>query len=407
MARTQIAPLLIVGAMLVGCSPSAPPAPGSSAPEPAPSSSASAPTSSSAATETSPAASEPATAPDGRPFVVTEHGTFDEPWALAFLPGTEWLAITERSGELWLRDDAGLVEVTGLPEVHDAGQGGLGDIVPSPDFASDHQIYLSWSEPGDGGAGTAVGRATLEISDRSAALVDLEVLWRQTPKVTGDGHFSQRIAFSPDGQYLFISSGDRQKMDPAQDLGVTMGKIIRLNLDGSPAAGNPFADRGGVSAEIYSFGHRNPLGLAFDPVGNLWSSEMGPQGGDELNLIIAGANYGWPLASNGSHYGGGEIPDHVAGDGFEAPKVWWNPSISPGSLLIYDGEMFPDWRGDAFIGALSGQALLRIDLDGTNAGEAERWDWGARVRGLAQAPDGSIWLIEDAGAGRLLQLIAP
>lgn len=400
--RTRGWHLLIGCLVLVGCS--------SPAAEPQSSASSRPPTTSSPATSaTSQSPQAPRTAPDGRPFVITEHASFAEPWAMSFLPGTNWLAITERSGQLWLRQQTSgrLIPVSGVPAVHDAGQAGLGDIIPAPSFASDQQVYLSWSEPGDGGAGAAVGRARLQIGSDAAELVGLEVIWRQSPKVSGDGHLSQRLAISPDGQYLFISSGDRQKMDPAQDLGVTLGKIVRLDLDGRPAAGNPFADIGEVSAEIWSYGHRNPLGLAFDSDGNLWSSEMGPQGGDELNLIVGGANYGWPLASNGSHYGGGEIPDHVAGDGFEAPKLWWNPSVSPGSLMIYDGAMFPDWQGDAFIGALSGQGLIRAYLVGTEAAQGDYWQLGQRIRAVAEAPDGSIWLLEDAGSGRLLQLTAP
>ena len=209
---------------------------------------------------------------------------------------------------------------------------------------------------------------------------------------------------SPDGQHLFVSSGERQKFDPAQDLGGNLGKIVRLQLDGSAAQGNPFADRGGVTAQVWSLGHRNPLGIAFDEAGNLWSSEMGPQGGDEVNLVQAGGNYGWPQASNGSHYGGADIPDHRSGDGFMAPAVWWNPSISPGSLMIYRGNAFPAWRGDAFVGALSGQALIRIDLDGTSASKGDQWPMGARIREVEQGPDGSIWLLEDGPGGRLLQL---
>ena len=294
----------------------------------------------------------------------------------------------------------------GLPEVVDAGQGGLGDLVAAPTFAEDGTVLLSWVEAGQGGSGAAVGRATL-VTEGSPRLEGLTVIWRQTPKVSGNGHFSHRLAFSPDGQYLFISSGDRQKMEPAQDLSNTLGTIVRLTADGHPAPGNPFAADGSPADEIWSWGHRNPLGLAFDADGRLWASEMGPQGGDELNLIAPGMNYGWPKASNGSHYGGGEIPDHTPGDGFEAPSVWWTPSVSPGSLMIYSGDAFPDWTGDAFIGALSGQALIRVDLDGGNATKADQWDMGQRIRDVAQGPDGSIWLVEDTPGARLLQLTPP
>ncbi len=182
--------------------------------------------------------------------------------------------------------------------------------------------------------------------------------------------------------------------------------MLRLTLDGTPAAGNPYADRGGVSAEIWSYGHRNPLGLAFDPAGNLWATEMGPQGGDEVNLIVAGKNYGWPNASNGSHYGGAEIPDHTSDDGFEAPKVWWNPSISPAGLMVYTGDVFSQYKGDLFFGALSGQALIRVDLQGTDAVKGDQWSMGARIREVEQGPDGTVWLLTDGVGGKLLQLVA-
>lgn len=342
----------------------------------------------------------------GRPFVVEHIATYRHPWAMTFLSATQ-LLITQQSGELFLRDVATGVDtpVTGTPPVAYAGQGGLGDVVAGPTFATDQMVYLSWAEAGEGGtSGAVVGRAVLETSGGAARLIDLQPIWRQQPTVTGSGHFGHRLAFSPDGRHLFVSSGERQKFDPAQDLGVNLGKILRLNLDGTPAVGNPFADRGGVAAEIWSYGHRNPLGLAFDGAGRLWSTEMGPQGGDELNLIEPGANYGWPRASNGSHYGGADIPDHAAGDGFQAPKVWWNPSISPGSLMIYRGQAFSAWQGDAFIGALSGKALIRVDLDATSAAKADQWDLGERIREVEQAPDGSVWLLEDDPGGRLLRL---
>lgn len=350
----------------------------------------------------------PRTGPDGRPFVVAERARFGEPWAMAFLPGTPWLAVTERSGAFVLVDPLSGERrpVAGAPQVVDAGQGGLGDVVPGPTFASDQTVYLSWAEAGPGGFGAAVGRARL-VTEGSARLEGLEVIWRQQPKVSGHGHFAHRLAFSADGQYLFVTSGDRQKMEPAQDLSNNLGSLVRLTLDGRPAPGNPFADQGGVAAEIWSYGHRNPLGLAFDADGRLWSTEMGPQGGDELNLIVRGANYGWPRASNGSHYGGGRIPDHADGDGFEAPQVFWTPSVSPSSLMIYNGDSFPGWKGDAFVGALSGEALIRVDLEGTSARAADQWPMGQRIREVEQGPDGSIWLLEDAPGGRLLHLTPP
>lgn len=344
----------------------------------------------------------------GQPFAVQELGSFDEPWAMTFLPGTSDALITQRGGQLKLRLASGTVlDVAGVPDVVAQGQGGLGDVIVGPDYATNRTVYLSWAAAGGDGSGAEVARATLAADGASARLVDLTTIWRQQPKTTGSGHYGHRLAFSPDGKYLFITSGERQQMTPAQDLSNNLGSIVRLNPDGTPAAGNPFADRGGVAAEIWSYGHRNPLGLAYDPAGNLWSSEMGPRGGDELNLIAEGRNYGWPEVSNGSHYSGEEIPDHAAGDGFEAPKVWWNPSVSPGSLMIYTGAEFSDWTGDAFIGALSGEALIRVDLDGTDAAKADEWPMGARIREVEQAPDGSIWVLEDGSNGRLLRLTKP
>ena len=342
---------------------------------------------------------------DERPFEVEEVATFDDPWAMTFLPGSGDLLVTERSGMLHLRDaDTGdSVEVDGVPDVTVAGQGGLGDVVAGPTFEDDGAVYLSWVE-GDGGvSGAAVGRARLETKAGSASLEGLEVIWRQ-PKVSGNGHFSHRLAVAPDGQHLFVSSGDRQKKTPAQDTSTTLGKIVRLTLDGEPAPGNPLADRGGDAADIWSWGHRNVLGLEHAADGTLWASEMGPEGGDELNLVQAGGNYGWPEASNGSDYGGGEIPDHTPGDGFVAPTASWTPSISPGSLLIYTGDLFPDWTGDAFLGALSGEGLVHVDLDVTTAGDDEIFEMSERIRAVEQGPDGAIWLLEDEGSGRLLRL---
>lgn len=341
-----------------------------------------------------------------RPFATEQVGTYDSPWALEFIPESQQLLITTITGDLILRDIDADAEVTvsGVPESVVAGQGGLGDVVLGPTFDQDGTVYLSWVERGDGGTGAVIGRATLERSEDTASLEDLEVIWEQEPKTSGAGHFSHRMAFSPDGQYLFVTSGDRQQMDPAQDLDSGLGKVLRLTPDGEPAPGNPFADRGGVSAEIWSYGHRNPLGLAFAPDGALWSSEMGPEGGDELNVILEGDNYGWPEASNGSHYGGAEIPDHTDDDDFTGPQAWWTPSVSPAGLMIYDGDLFPEYSGDAFVGALSGQALVHVELDGDRAVSGEIWDMGARIRDVAQAPDGSIWVIEDGQDASLLRL---
>jgi aldose sugar dehydrogenase len=346
------------------------------------------------------------------PFKITEVTSFNEPWAMAFLPGsgvpvTNAALITEKHGRLmlWNANSNKTVSVAGLPGSAYGGQGGLGDVAAHPGFAGNQFIYLSWVEAQKNGArGAAVGRARLDLSNPAKPLlIGMTVIWRQTPKVDGTGHFGHRLAFGPDGK-LYISSGERQKFDPAQDMGVNLGKIIRLNDDGSVPSDNPFAEKGGVTAQIWSFGHRNPLGLAFDKSGQLWETEMGPQGGDELNLVRRGANYGYPKVSNGSHYGGRDIPDHKPGDGFVAPVAWWNPSISPGNLMIYTGDLFPAWKGDAFIGALSGEALIRVDIAAGKAAKADEWPMKTRIREIEQGPDGAIWLLEDGEDGRLIKL---
>lgn len=343
--------------------------------------------------------SPPATA-----FKTEERAVFNEPWAMTFLPGGASALITEKAGKLFLVDTAsgGKTEVAGLPKPAYGGQGGLGDVIVHPDFANNRFVYLSWVEEGQGGYGAVVGRATLGAG-AATKLEGLQIIWRQEPKVSGRGHFGHRMAFGPDGM-LYVSSGERQKFDPAQDMNGNLGKIVRLSDGGMIPSDNPGYDQGRIRAQIWSSGHRNPLGLAFDPEGRLWNTEMGPAGGDELNLVKKGANYGYPVKSNGSHYDGKDIPDHAPGDGFEAPKAWWNPAISPGSLMIYSGSLFPAWKGDAFIGALSGEALVRVDLDGETAKKAEVWEMKARVREVEQGPDGAIWLLTDGGNGKLLKL---
>jgi glucose/arabinose dehydrogenase len=344
-------------------------------------------------------------------FTTTELADFSVPWAMAFLPDGR-LLVTEQRGALKIYKQGGAIgEVTGVPTVSYGGQGGLSEVVLHPKFAENGWVYLSYAEAGEGELrGAAVARAKLELSGDGGKLTGLEVIWRQSPKVDGGGHYSHRIAFDADGK-LWISSGDRQKFDPAQDMQANLGKILRLNDDGSVPRDNPFADRGGVTAQIWSLGHRNPLGLAFDSAGRLWGVEMGPQGGDELNLIKRGANYGYPIVSNGDHYDGKVIPDHPTRPEFAAPAVFWNPVISPSSLMFYDGTEFPEWRGDAFIGGLSSQSIVRIEFDGEQAREAERIAMGMRIRAIEQGPDGAIWVLEDeregrGGQGRLFRLSA-
>lgn len=346
---------------------------------------------------------------DGPPFVTAEMGVFDEPWAMTFLPNGI-LLITEKAGRIRFVDTSSSTQnigsISGAPEVDYGGQGGLGDIVAAPDFATSNMVYISWVEAGENDTrGAVVGRARLVMDEKdNGRLEGLETIWTQYPKVTGKGHFSHRIAFSPDGQYLFIGSGERQKFDPAQDMKANLGKIVRLNLDGSIPKDNPFADQGGVTAQIWSLGHRNILGLAFDGKGRLWNQEMGPKHGDELNLVKAKANYGYPIVSNGNHYDGRDIPDHGTRPEFEAPKAFWVPAISPAGLMFYSGSMFPQWQGNAFLGGLSGEALVRVAIDGDTAKEAERYDMKARIREVEQGPDGAIWILEDGKKGRLLKL---
>jgi glucose/arabinose dehydrogenase len=228
------------------------------------------------------------------------------------------------------------------------------------------------------------------------------------PKVAGAGHYGHRIAFDTD-DYLWITSGERQKFDPAQDMQSNLGKIVRLNDDGSVPKDNPFSDKGGVTAQIWSLGHRNPLGIAFDAQGRLWNHEMGPKGGDELNLVEHGGNYGYPIVSQGDHYDGKVIPDHQERPEFKEPVITWLPVISPAGFVIYSGSEFPEWQGDGFVGGLSSQALVRVEFDGTTAREAERYDMGARVREVEQGPDGALWILEDereGTGGRLLKLTA-
>ncbi|AQR74722.1 PQQ-dependent sugar dehydrogenase [Sphingomonas sp. LM7] len=341
----------------------------------------------------------------GLPFRVTPVADFDAPWAMTFLPDGSML-VTEKAGTLLhvSADGKTRTPVSGTLPVSSAGQGGLMDVVLHPKFAQNRLVYFSFSEANAAGLkGVALARGKLAAD--ASALQNVEVIFRASPYVEGNGHFSGRIAFAADGK-LFFTNGERQKFDPAQDPKATLGKVLRLNDDGTPAAGNPLAAKGFHPA-VWSYGHRNLLGIAFDAKGNLWEQEMGPKGGDEVNLVLPGKNYGYPKVSNGSHYDGRDIPDHAPGDGFEAPKVWWNPVISPGGLIVYSGKLFPQWTGDLFIGGLSSQALVRVDVNGTDAKKGDQWPMGARIRDVEQGPDGAIWLLEDGddgSQGRLLRL---
>ncbi len=338
-----------------------------------------------------------AQADDQQPFRVEKVAELREPWALAFLPDGRML-VTEKYGTLHVVTQDGAVSepIAGVPDVDAGGQGGLGDVALHPDFVENRRIYLSYAEPGsEKTRGAAIVQATL--SDDERRLEDVAVIWRQVPKVTGRGHYGHRLLFSDDG-YLFVSSGERQKFDPAQDLNSNLGKILRLNDDGTPAEGNPFFTRGGVTAEIWTLGHRNPLGIAFDENGRLWNVEMGPRGGDELNRVVKGTNYGYPIVSEGRHYNFIDIPDHDTHPEFKAPALSWTPVISPGGFMIYTGDEFPAWKGNAFAAGLSSQSLVRIELDGENAREIERFDMGERMRAVVQGPNGAVWMLAESGA---------
>lgn len=351
--------------------------------------------------------------PGEAPFQIEEVAQFDQPWAMDFDQSTGALIITEMGGDIRLRlADGRLGTVSGAPKVDYGGQGGLGDVIFAPGQSGPtldgRVIYLSWAEAGQGDTrGAAVGRGTLSCpQETECSLQGLKVIWRQVPKVTGSGHYAHRLVFSPDGMYLFVSSGDRQKMTPAQDISNSLGTVVRLLPDGSPAPGNPFADKPSPTNQIWSYGHRNILGLDFDAEGRLWAAEHGPAGGDELNLVQPGRNYGWPLVSNGNHYDGRSIPRHDTRPDLAAPATSWNPVIAPGDFIFYTGDRFPEWKGQAIITGLVATGLVRVKIDGEKATEEARYSFDKRIREIDQAPDGTIWLLEDgeANSGHLLKL---
>lgn len=344
-------------------------------------------------------------------FLVTQAGpveiqTFvkglEHPWGLAFLPDGRML-VTERPGRLRLVSQGGWLSepISGVPEVFVQGQGGLLDVALDPDFAANHLIYLSYAEPGAGGASTAVARARLEGNSLKA----LKVIFRQQPKVRGGAHFGSRLVFARDGT-LFITLGERFKFDPAQDLSSHLGKIVRIRPDGSVPSDNPFIGYPGAKPEIWSYGHRNVQGAAVHPqTGALWTTEFGPAGGDELNLIEPGKNYGWPLVSWGRHYFGLDIPDPPTRPDLAQPVYYWTPSISPSGMDFYTGDRFPTWRSNLLIGGLSSQALVRLTLDGQKVKAEERIPLGVRIRHVRQGPDGAVYLLTDEESGEILRLV--
>ena len=370
------------------------------------------------------------------PFTMTQVATFNLPWRIAFLPDGRML-ITEKVGPIWLVTKQGAkTPVSNVPAVLYQGQGGMLGVFVSPNYGTDHNVYLTYSEPGEGGSSLALARARLSFGQDTASLDGLQVLWREMPKGRG-GQFGAQIAFSPDGRYLFLTVGDRQRMTPAQDPDQELGKILRLTLDAKPAPGNPMAGKTGAASvsliapprdtelaktapvvstytfpgpnlapsETWMTGHRTPYGLAFAPDGRLWEIEHGPRGGDELNLIEPSKNYGWPLVSYATNYNRVPIPSPDTRPDLTKPVIYWTPIIGPGNLMFYKGAMFPQWQGSALIGGMESKTLNRITFDGKGgAVPAERWDVGYRIRDVEVASDGALWMLEDANPGRLFRV---
>ncbi len=381
----------------------------------------------------------------GLPFNMTTVATFELPWRIAFLPDGRML-VTEKVGPIWLvTQDGHKSMVNNTPAVYWQGQSGMFGVFLSPTYATDQRIYLTYSEPGDYGGGLVLARAKLNTNGRGgpgttgpvARLDNLEVLWRQLPKGKG-GQEGAQIAFAPDGQSLFLTVGDRQRFTPAQDPNQPEGKILHLTLDGKPAADNPNYGKTGAStiplidpprnteaaktapvvsnytftspnltpAETWASGFRTPYGLAFSPSGELWEVEHGPRGGDELNHIEKGKNYGWPLVSFGNNYDGVPIPKPDSRPDLAMPVLYWAPVIAPGNLMFYTGsQTFPQWNGNGFVSGLGTMSLNRIIFDGHGgAKSAERWEVGKRIRDVEEAPDGSLWMLEDANPGALIHV---
>ncbi|HET7618109.1 MAG TPA: PQQ-dependent sugar dehydrogenase [Vicinamibacterales bacterium] len=373
------------------------------------------------------------------PFTMTQVASFKLPWRIAFLPDGRML-VTEKVGPIWLVTQKGeKTPVANVPDVLYRGQGGMLGAFLSPHYATDHNVYLTYAEPGeagDGGSSFALARARLVLGNGSASLEGLQVIWRQMPPGRG-GQFGAQIAFSRDGKYLFLAVGDRQRMTPAQDPSQPVGKILRLTLDGKPAPGNPLAGKTGAKtiplinpprdteraktapvvstytfpgpnltpSETWASGVRTPYGLAFAPDGRLWEVEHGPRGGDELNLIERGKNYGWPLVSYGRNYDGVPIPSPDTRPDLAEPVIYWVPVIAPGNLAFYHGAMFPQWEGSALISGLDSESLNRVTFDGKGGAKpAERWDVGHRLRDVAVGPDGALWFLEDANPGGLFRV---
>ena len=327
----------------------------------------------------------------------------EQPWGMAFLPDGR-LLITERPGRLRIFANGRLerAPVGGLPKVYARGQGGLLDICLHPDFARNAQLYLTYSGEGEGGAATVLARAEL----RNNALVGVQRLFEALPRTSGGLHFGSRVVFDRAG-LLYVTCGERYQMQRAQNLADLGGKVVRLRDDGSVPPDNPFVGREGARPEIFTWGHRNPQGMAMNPAtGRIWVAEHGPRGGDELNLLKAGANYGWPRATHGIDYSGSTISPNKSLPGMEDPVRVWVPSISPSGLAFYSGDRFPGWKGSVFTGALSDNALIRIELDGDRYLGEERLlvDLLPYIRDVRQGPDGLLYLVTHTDSGGLYRL---
>jgi aldose sugar dehydrogenase len=371
------------------------------------------------------------------PFTMTQVATFNLPWRMAFLPDGRML-VTEKVGPIWLVTQNGeKTPIANAPAVLYGGQGGMLGIYLSPHYKTDHSIYLTYSEPQDvGGSSLALAKAKLVLGMGKASLEDLKVIWHDGAGGKG-GQFGATIAFAPDGKSLFLTSGDRQRFWPAQDPNSPTGKILHLTLDGKAASDNPNYGKTGTPtldiidppkntevgktapvvrtytfpgpnltpSETWTIGHRTPYGMAFAPNGELWEVEHGPKGGDEMNLIEKGKNYGWPYVSYATNYDGTPIPSPDTRSDFTKPVIYWTPIIAPGNLTFYKGTMFPDWQGSALMGGMATMTLNRIALDGKGgATPAQRWSVGHRIRDVEVAPDGAIWMLEDDKAGGLFRV---
>lgn len=333
-------------------------------------------------------------------------GNLNHPWGMTFLPDKRLLVTVRNTGDLHILDtDHHLsAPLQGVPKVWANGQGGLMDVVLDPNFEANRFVYLSYAKPGAGGkAATAMGRGKFAEN----RIEDFKDIFVQEPFVSGRNHFGNRMAFSPDGKYLFLAQGERFQFGPAQDLSNTLGTVVRIRPDGSVPQDNPFVGRKNAKNTIWSYGHRNIEAMAFQPTtGALWVGEMGPMGGDELNKIEKGANYGWPVVSWGVHYSGKEIPDPPTRPEFKDAVTHWTPVISPSGMIFYTGDMFPNWKNNALIGGLTTHELVRLVFDGASVVGEERIALPDRIRDVAQAPDGSIYVLTDNDDGKILRISA-